>query len=185
MEVSSLKPNVTLDNLLNTSNLEVKYLKSFNYDKKCIGFNAIINDKHYITVTKLGRIGNIPLAISKANKDFKDNNNLIGFPPDFDEQAARYFGFYEYPFYIKDIEYYVGGQQLKLINNQFTEIIFKGDYINFSFNKKKRGDFGYVTPTEEMSVSFINYKNELYAINTKIYKNYPFKSLHSLILENK
>ncbi|ROH99381.1 hypothetical protein [Chryseobacterium daecheongense] len=183
LEVSRLKPEITLENLLNAPNLKVEYLKSFNYDKKHIGFNAIVNGQHYITVTKLGGI-NDGLSIHKSLKDFKENNNMISFPPDFDEQVARYFGFYDYPFNITNIKYYIDGKELQNLNGGFTEIVFKGNYLNISFNNKERGDFIYSTPKEEMSVSFISYNNELYAINTKIYKNYPFKSLHSLIQKN-
>ncbi|ROH99382.1 hypothetical protein [Chryseobacterium daecheongense] len=180
LEVSKLKPEINLENLLNAPNLKVEYLKSFSYDKKWIGFNGIVDNKYYITVTKLGRI-NSNLKLNKIDKNF-DKNDVIGFPPiDIDEQVSRYIDPFSYPFNIKEIGYYLDGKELQILNNQFTEIIFKGNYLNISFNNKNKKDFGFITPNEEMSVSFINYNNELYAINTKIYKNYSFKSLHSLI----
>ncbi|WP_261510112.1 hypothetical protein [Chryseobacterium paludis] len=182
--VSNSKPKFALEDLLNNRNIKVAYLKSFNYDNNNIGFDAIVNDKYYIKVTKLGMLNNTPFAINKSNNDFAINYEITRFPIDADVQIGQYFSFYDFPFHIKETKYYLDGKELKRIDDHFVEIIFQGNYINFSFNNKGKKDFGYLTPNEEMSVSFINYKNELYAVNTKSYKNYSFKSLHSLLNEN-
>ncbi|AZA51546.1 hypothetical protein [Chryseobacterium sp. G0201] len=184
VQVSKSIPDVTLESIFNNKKIKVKYLLTLTYEKKYMGFNAILNDKYYVTVIKLGKIENSHLILNKSNTDFKNNNELLSFPIDFDYQVTRYVGFDYYPFHIKNMDYYIGGKEITKLEDSFTEIIFKGDFINFSFNNQKRGDFGYVTPNEEMSVSFVLYNNELYAINTKKYKNYPFKSLHSLLSEN-
>ncbi|AZA51540.1 hypothetical protein [Chryseobacterium sp. G0201] len=182
--VSNSKPNFILEDLLNKHNMKVVYLKSFNYDKKCIGFDAIVNNKYYIKVTKLGKLNNAHFILNKSKKDFIINYEITPFPPDVEVQVGQYFSFYDFPFHINEAKYYLDGKELKRIDDHFTEIVFKGNYINFSFNNRDKKDFGYLTPNEEMSVSFVLYNNELYAINTKKYKNYPFKSLHSLLSEN-
>ncbi|WP_345987747.1 hypothetical protein AAEU33_12055 [Chryseobacterium sp. Chry.R1] len=184
LTVSNSKPEIKLGDLLNKNDIKVDYLKSFKYDNTSIGFDAIVNNKYYVKVTKLGKLRNIPFVINKTNKDFIINYEITRFPIDVDVQIAQYFSFYDFPFHIKEAKYYIDGKELKRIDDQFVEIIFQGNYINFSFNNKGKEDFGYLTPNEEMSVSFILYNNEVYAINTKMYKDYPFKSLHSLLSES-
>jgi len=186
LKVNNSKPEVTLEMLLNNDSMKIIYLNSFTYDKKSIGFNAIISNKYYVTATKLGKIENSKLILTKSSKGFERNSEIIGFPPiDIEENVSRFFGFYYYPFHIKNIEYYIEGKEQARFNNGFTEIIFKGNFIDFSFNNQNRRDFGYVTSNEEMSLSFIVYKHDLYAINTKTYKNSDFKNLHYLISDNK
>lgn len=180
LEISNSKPIFKLESLFDTNNLRINYLKSVNYGKKPIAYSAIIDSKYYITVIKLGKSNN-NLKINKISTNFEESN-VIAIPLiDADEQVGRYINFENYPFTVKEIKYYVNGQDIQTLNDQFSEIIFKGDYINFSFNNENKKDFGYVTPKEEMSVSFVVYKNDLYAISMKSYKGYPFKSLHSLL----
>ncbi|WP_426278408.1 hypothetical protein ACN9MN_03585 [Chryseobacterium sp. S-02] len=180
LEISNTKPVFKIENLFNTNNLRISYLKSVNYDKKPIAYTAIIDNKYYINVIKLGK-GDNNLKINKIPTNFEENN-VIAIPLiDADEQVGHYINFENYPFNVKEIKYYVNGQDIRTLNDQFSEIIFKGDYINFSFNDENEKDFGYVTPNEEMSISFVVYKNDLYAISMKSYKGYPFKSLHSLL----
>ncbi|MDR6515929.1 hypothetical protein [Chryseobacterium camelliae] len=172
-------PIVTLNTLLNKQ-LNVKYLKSFYYNNKCIGYNAILDDKYYISVIKLGHAEK-SLEVKELKVKFKEND-VIGLPPiDTEEQLGKYLNFESYPFIIDQINYYIDGQKYDSITDKFYEIVFTGNYINFSLNNKNQKDFGYVTSKQKMSVSFINYKNELYIINTKPYKNNSFIDLHNLI----
>lgn len=182
IETQKTIPNFRLENMLNPD-LKIKYLKSFYYDKKCIGFNAIIDDKYYVTVVKLGK-SHENLKFQKIGKNH-EKNNVITLPPiDVDEQISRYINFENYPFDIQTIGYYIDGQELQILNANFPEIVFKANYVNLSFNSKNKIDFIYSTPVREMSLSFINYKNELYLINAQAYKNQQFKSLHSLLTRN-
>lgn len=182
IKVSNSKPDLSLEKLTGNNNLIVSYVKSFNYGGKCIGFDAIVNDKYYLKVTKLGKVKK-ELILNKSNEDFTINYEITLFPLD-NLQIGQYFSFYDFPFHINEVKYYLDGKEFKKIDNHFTEIVFKGNYINFSFNSSNKKDFGYLTPAEEMSVSLVKYKNELYSINTKKYKENPFKDLHSILKEN-
>jgi len=182
--INKSTPDFTLEDLLNNRNINVKYIKNFNYNKKCIGFEAIVNNKNYVIVTKLGKLNNNHFSIDKSEKDFTINYEITPFPPDVNVQIGQYFSFYDFPFRIKNTKYYLMGTELQKIESRFTEIVFKGSYINFSFNGSQKKDFGYLTPNEKMSVSLVLFNNELYSVITKGYKNYPFKSLHVLTTEN-
>jgi hypothetical protein len=182
LEISDSELSFKIEKIFNNNSLNIRYLKSLNYDKECIAYTAIIDNTYYITAVKLGK-GTSNLKTNKILEDFKESN-VIGIPLiDAEEQIGCYVNFETYSFYGKEIKYYIHGKEIRALNKKFPEIIFKGDYINFSCDNENKKDFGFVTPNEEMSVSFIVYKNELYAINMKSYKNHPFKSLHILLNE--
>lgn len=174
-------PDFLLEELLNNHNLQVTYIKSYNYNKKCIGFDAIVNNKYYFIVTKLGKFNKNHFTINKSDKDFTNNYEITPFPPDVDIQIGQYFSFYDFPFNIDNATYYLNGKELQRIDKDFIEIIFKGNYINFSFNEHHKKNFGYLTPNEEISISFILYNNEVYSIINKRYQNHSFKDLHSIL----
>lgn len=179
IEVRNEIPTVTLNTLLNKQ-LNVKYLKSFYYDNQCIGYNAILDNKYYLSVVKIGQADR-KIDLMKLDKPYSEED-LISLPPiDVEEQIGRFMNFKNYPYKINAVNYYVKGKELDIMNMKFSEIIYNAKYINLSFNDIQKTYFIYSTPQEKMSLSFINYKNELYIINTKPYKNNSFIDLHTLI----
>lgn len=178
--IDNKRPLIGLKKILNIDNNIVNYVNSFYYKKKIIGFNAIAYGQ-YITVTKLGQVK----KDFKISEVFKKplNNNIIGLQhSDIEDQISRFIDFTAFPFKIDNIQYYVNGKQLKSYDVNFKEIVFNASNIDISFNNNQlKRKFGYVSLKQTMSLSFINYQDNLYIINTHPLEKNSFKSLHNIL----
>lgn len=178
-------PRIKVSQLVGISEDRVRYSKSFYIKKTFVGFNAFIDEKYFITVTKLGKTnGNYTLI--RSNKRPENNSDIIGFDPsDVEDQNSRYLNMdlSKYPFDIHYLYYYFEGDTNKVnfYETNFYEIEAIFNFFNLSFIKENRKDFGYVGMNKKNSISFIIYKNELYILNTFPINNTPYESLHTLI----
>jgi hypothetical protein len=173
------RPLIGLNQIVNIDDYKVKYLMSIYYDKKVIGFNAIVEGQ-YITVTKLGQVKR-DFEISEVFKQPLNDNIFALQHSDIEDQISRFIDFTSFPFKIDNIQYYTDGKQLKSYDVNFKEIVFNASSIDISFNNNLlKRKFGYVSLKQTMSLSFINYQNNLYIINTHPLEKNSFKSLHDL-----
>lgn len=178
--IDNKRPLIGLNQILNIDNNKVKYLNSFYYKNEIVGFNALVYGQ-YITVTKLGQIKK-DFEISEVFKK-PLNNNIIGLQhSDIEDQISRFIDFTAFPFKIDNIQYYVNGKQLKSYDVNFKEIVFNVSTIDISFNNNVlQRKFGYVSLKQIMSLSFINYRDNLYVINGHPIEKNNFESLHDLV----
>lgn len=175
------KPKLKLSQFVNISEKRIKYSKCFYINKNFIGFNAFVDNKHFITVTKMGKASK-GYKIIKTDK--KPNNstsiNLFN-PSNVEDENSRYIDLHEYPFAIKQIYYHSDGQIININQSRFYEVEAFFTFFNISFKGENRKDFGYAGFKKKKSISFIEYKNELYLLSVCPIKNREFKSLHKLI----
>lgn len=173
------RPLIDLKQIINLDNRKVTYLNSFYYKGRPIGFNALVNGQ-YITVTKLGKV-NENFNVTPIFKQ-PSSNKIIGLPPsDINDKISRYMDFSSFPFKIESIQYYTNGTQIKSYNINFKEIVVNSSNIDISFDKKLLRHFGYVCVKQTMSLSFVNYQNDLYILNTHPVEKNNFTSLHDLV----
>ena len=86
----TIKPKIKLSQLVTISEERVKYNQSFYFNNDFIGFNAFIDKKYFITVTKLGRVSK-GYKIIKSDKKLKYSSDIYPFDSSFSEyKNSRY-----------------------------------------------------------------------------------------------
>ncbi|WP_343697354.1 hypothetical protein [Flavobacterium sp.] len=177
-------PALKLSNFINISEHRITYNQSTYIDNKFVGFNALIDKNHFVTLTKLGKISSDFKLIKVNNRpDNKNNSNIIGFTPsDGREKGARYLDLSSYPFSTsKNLYYYLNGEIINVNKSGFYEIEIISSLFNINSSNKKTGDFGYIMSKSRSSISFINKNGNLFLINVYPIENAKYESLHSLL----
>lgn len=179
--IDNIQPAIKISELLNVSEKRVDYRLNYYVDNKFVGFNAFIDKKYCITVTKLGNITDDFKIIQVNGKPKGDPNfNLLPFS-DIEDRNGRYIDLHHFPFDTKQIYYYYDNGHIDCINeSQFYEIEGTFPFFNISFVTKNNRDFGYVGFQGKQSISFINHKGNLYVLNLIPIGSSPYISLHNL-----
>ncbi len=174
------EPKIKLSQFVNISEKRIKYSKSFYINKDFIGFNAFVDKKYFITVTKLGKASK-GYRIIKTDK--KPNNstsiNLFN-PSDVEDENSRYIDLHDYPFNNKQIYYHSDGPVVNINQFGFYEVEAFFSFFNVSFKGENRKDFGYAGFKKKKSISFIERKGDLFALNLFPIGNTTYKGLHEL-----
>ena len=149
----NVKPKIKLSQIITISEERVRYSNSFYIKKDFIGFNAFIDEKYYITVTKLGKVTkNYKIIKTDERPNNSTNINLIHTTDDEDENT-RYIYLHKYPFYITKIYYYADNLVLNINQSKFYEIETIFNFFNISFDEENRQDFGYAGSKNKKSIS--------------------------------
>lgn len=136
----------------------------FTYENRQIGYTGFIDQDIFITATHLGSIAK--QMRTQQVKEFDKGDPEI-FPLGNFRAPSRYINLSEYPFKVDDIEYYIRGKVIRTIESKnIKEIIFYGDFINFSFDERRQ-DFGFLFVKDTVSVSLLEVDNELYIIHAQ------------------
>lgn len=179
-------PELSLKELLKNENIEVEYVKTFLYDEKFLGFNAIVDDSTFMNVTYVGEVKHKINSYIENNNDFK-LKRLWGYSfTNETSSVVREINSINHPFGIKKNIYYFlhDRKNKKILSKYFFEIIFNNKGAQISFDGKEI-NLAYGIPKEgKASLSFIVYKNQLYVINTYPLKG-EFQSFHSFYNANK
>lgn len=174
------KPKIEMSEFVAISEKRVDYSRSFYINNEFSGFTGIIDKKYFISVTKLGKV-NQGFKIVQTYK--KPNNssdiNLLNNSETKNENAS-YIDLHNYPFNTKRIYYYTDGKVLKLNKSKFYEIETIFTFFNISIKDETRKDFGFVGFKKKNSLSFIEFKGDLFVLNLFPIDNNEFKSLHDL-----
>lgn len=174
------EPKIKLSQFVKISEKRIKYSKSFYINKYFIGFNAFVDKKYFITVTKLGKASK-GYRIIKTDK--KPNNstsiNLFN-PSDVEDENSRYIDLHDYPFNNKQIYYHSDGPVVNINQSRFYEVEAFFSFFNVSFKGENKKDFGYAGFKKKKSISFIEYKGDLFALNLFPIGNTTYKGLHEL-----
>lgn len=193
--------NIKLSELINIQENRIKYKETLFFKEEQIGFNAIIDGKYFVSVTKLGKLVNNEIEINKSLAKPNINKNLNYYTSNTDtlDINSRLIDTKNYPYIIHKINYYINDSIILKNENTFLEIITTCTELAdikeveiatcgnlyFSFNDEMFSDFGLVNFKKNNSYSFIKFHNDLYFINLySLDENIP-KSLHELIYENK
>ena len=179
MTYDKATPKIKMSQLVDISEDRIKYSQNYYIKKDFVGFNAIIDKKYFVNVTKLGKI----LNDFKLTKIKKPNNNtdVMAFTPsDGEDQTFRYIDLSAYPFNTQQIYYYVDGNILNINQSKFYEMEVFSSFFNISYRNKNLEDFGYASVKKKMSFSFIKYNGDLYILNLFSLNKVPYKSLHEL-----
>ena len=183
MTYDKATPKIKMSQLVGISEDRIKYTQSYYIKKDFVGFNAFIDKKYFITVTKLGKIVN-DFKLIKTFKRPADKSNILPFMiSDFEDQNNRYINqdLSLFPFNTQQIYYYIeGGNVININQLKFYEMEAAFSFFNLSFKGEDRKDFGYVGFNKKKSISFINYHGELYILNLFPIGKTPYKSLHYL-----
>jgi|GEM_PF-4040404 len=175
------EPKIKLSQFVNISEKRVKYSQSFYINKDFIGFNAFIDKKNFITVTKLGKISK-DYRIIKTDKKSNNSTDINLFDPsDVEDENSRYIDLHNYPFNISKIYYYSDNSILNINQSKFYEIETIFSFFNISFKGENNKDFGYAGFKKKKSISFIEYKGNLFVVNLFPIASTKYKSLHELI----
>lgn len=175
------KPKIKLSQFITISEERVKYSQSFYINKDYIGFNAFIDKKYFITATKLGKVSK-GYKIIQTNKKPNNSTSINLFDPsDVEDENSRYIDLHNYPFDKRQIYYHTNGSVLNINESRFYEIETIFSFFNISFKGVNRKDFGYVGFKKKKSISFIEYKGNLFVLNLFPIGNTPYKSLHNLL----
>lgn len=174
------KPIIKLSQFVNISEKRVKYSQTYYINNDFVGFNAYIDQKYFLTVTKLGKIAT-DYRIDKTIKKPDESTNLNLFSvSDIEDQNGRYIDLNRYPLKIEKINYYLEGEINNINQSGFYEIEAVFSFFNISFNSENQKDFGYVGFKSSQSISFIRYKDDLFVLNLLPIKKIHYKSLHDL-----
>lgn len=188
--------NLKLSELIYIQEDRIDYKEILYFKEDQIGFNALIDNKYFISVTKLGiydnnlelnKLSSMP-SVNKKLNFYTSNTDTLDINP-------RLIHTKKYPYVIHKLNYYINDSILTINKNSFLEIITECTELAdieeveiatcgnlyFSFNDEILSDFGLVNFKKNNSFSFIKYKNELYFINLYNLENNSFKSLHELI----
>ena len=175
------KPKIKLSQFITISEKRVKYSQSFYINKDFIGFNAFIDEKYFITVTKLGKVSK-GYKIIQTNKKPNNSTTINLFDPsDVEDENSRYIDLHNYPFQIRQIYYYADNSVLNINQSKFYEVGAIFSFFNISFKGENRKDFGYAGFKKKKSISFIEYKGNLFVLNLFPIGNTEYKSLHNLL----
>jgi hypothetical protein len=175
------KPQIKLSQFITISEERVKYSQNFYINKDFIGFNAFIDKKYFITVTKLGKISK-GYKIIKSDKKPSNSTSINPFDPsDVEDENSRYIDLHRYPFDNRLIYYYSDDSVLNINHSKFYEIETVFSFFNISFNIDNRSDFGYGGFKKMKSISFIEYRGDLFVLNLFPIGNNQYKSLHDLL----
>ncbi|MBS7256136.1 hypothetical protein [Flavobacterium branchiicola] len=177
---NKLQSKIKLSELINISENRVDYSLNYYINKDFVGFNALIDERYFLTVTKLGKIINGYELISTNKQPRKKTNfNFFSFS-DINDKSGRYIDLDNFPFNTKKLYYFNTGQISRINQSEFYEIEGKFSLFNISFENEDKRDFGYVGFEGKQSISFINYKGNLFVINLIPIGVVSYKSLHSL-----
>lgn len=176
-EVSKIK----LSEMINISEKRVEYKLNDYIRKDFVGFNAIIDKKYFITVTKLGKVHD-HYEILQTHKKLSEEAKFNFFAPScIEDRSGRYIDLNKFPFDIEKVYYQIREGHVYNINKlEFYEIEAHFALFNISFRKEDNRDFGYAGYQGKQSVSFICYKGNLYVLNLIPISSASYKSLHSL-----
>ena len=188
--------NLKLSELIEIQEDRIDYKEILYFKEDQIGFNALIDNKYFISVTKLGIYDN-NLELNKLSSMPSVNKKLNFYTSNTDTSDinSRLIHTKKYPYVIHKLNYYINDSILTINKNTFLEIITECTELAdieeveiaacgnlyFSFNDEILSDFGLVNFKKNNSFSFIKYNNELYFINLYNLENNGFKSLHQLI----
>ena len=176
----NVKPKIKLSQIITISEERVKYISSFYLKKDFIGFNAIIDKKYYVTVTKLGKITK-DYKIIKTDKEpiYRAANTFHA--SDDKNEIKRYIDFHNYPLDNSKI-YYYSDSVLNINQCEFYEIEFNSNSLGISFDEEIRFDFVYFSfKKNKKSISFIEYEGSLFVLNLFPIGDAQYKSLHDLL----
>lgn len=175
------KPKIKLSQFVTISEDRIKYSRNFYINKDFIGFNAFIDKKYFITATKLGKVSK-GYKIIQTNKKPNNSTSINLFDPsDVEDENSRYIDLHNYPFDNRQIYYHTNGSVLNINQTRFYEIETIFSFFNISFKGENRKDFGYAGFKKKKSISFIEYKGDLFVLNLFPIGNTPYKSLHNLL----
>lgn len=178
----NIKPKIKLSQIITISESRIEYIKNYYIDGEFVGFNATIDKKYFLTVTKLGKVSG-KYRFIRSYKTPENSGDIAGIPPSGGGDVnGRYVNFSSYPFIMNKIYYSTGNsEEIKINNDSFYELETIFTFFTISFTNEKSKDFGFVGPKREKSISFINYNGNLYVFNLCPIGNNSFKSLHSLL----
>ena len=100
---------------------------------------------------------------------------------DAEDENSRYIDLHSYPFNNSQIYYYTDDSVFNINQSKFYEIETIFSFFNISFKGENKKDFGYVGFKKKKSISFIEYKGNLYVLNFFPVGNTPYKSLHNIL----
>lgn len=192
-------PETTITQLIgikeeNVLNKEVIYLNN-----ECIGFNAVIYNKYYVSVTNLGKApDNFYLKESNQEVRFDNKTNFIR-SNDSLEINLRHIDINNYPYLINNEIIFYSNNIKEINNDNFTEIIIesedyltpydkyfvKANHFSIDLSKKDKINFYYSIFTSKASFSFIKNDENLFLILLYPLQNNEFKSLHDILSLNK
>lgn len=183
MTYDKAPPQIKMSQLVGISEDRIRYSQNYYVKKNFVGFNAFIDKDYFITVTKLGKIVNDFKLIKTLKRPDNDSDILPFVLSDFEDQNSRYINqdLSLYPFNTQRIYYYIeGGNIININQSEFYEMEATFSFFNLSFKGENRKDFGYVGSNKKKSISFIQYKGDLYIINLFPIGKTQYKSLHDL-----
>lgn len=174
-------PKMKLSEIINISEERVKYTLNNYIRKDFVGFNAIIDKKYFITVTKLGKIHS-GYEILQTDKKLSKEARFNFFPPsNIEDRSGRYINLNDFPFGIEKVYYHIENGHIYNVHKlKFYEIEARFALFNISFKDEINRDFGYGGYQEKQSISFINHKGNLYVLNLIPIGSSPYISLHDL-----
>lgn len=178
---NNAKPKIKLSQFITISEERVKYSQSFYINEDFIGFNAFIDMKHFITVTKLGKVSKGYKIIQTDKKPRNSTSINLFDPSDVEDENSRYIDLHNYPFNNMRIYYYADNSVLNINQYKFYEIETIFSFFNISFQEEDRKDFGYAGFKKKKSISFIEYKGDLFVLNLFPIGNTKYESLHELL----
>ena len=178
----NVKPKVKLSQIITISEERVRYSNSFYIKKDFIGFNAFIDKKYYVTVTKLGKVSK-DYKIIKTDKKPINTASINPFhAADDEDENSRCIDLHNYPFDNSKIYYYDFDSELYINQSKFYEIETNFNFFNISFDKESRQDFSYHSfNKKKKSISFIEYEGSLFVLNLFPIGDAQYKSLHDLL----
>ena len=172
--------NLKLSELIDIQEDRIDYKEILYFNEEQIGFNALIDNKYFISVTKLGKYDN-NIELKKLSSMPSVNKKLNFYTSNTDslDINSRLIHTKKYPYVIHKLNYYINDSILSINKNSFLEIITECSELAdieeveiaacgnlyFSFNDEILSNFGLVNFKKNNSFSFIKYKNELYFIN--------------------
>jgi len=149
-------PKIKLSKFVTISENRVKYVETFYIEKKFIGFNAFIDKKYFITVTKLGRASKkYKIIRSKKKAKNSSNINLIDQSVADKNENSRYIDLHNYPPNIKKLYFYADNHIFNINQSKFYEVETVFNFFNFSFENETNKDFGFAGVQKEQSVSLM------------------------------
>lgn len=149
-------PKMKLSEIINISEERVQYELNNYIRKDFVGFNAFIDNKYFITITKLGKIST-DFKLTQTNKKLKDNPDFNFFSfSNIEDKSGRYIDLHNFPFDTKQVYYFTNGKVCNINRSQFYEIERIFSLFNISFGNEITRDFGYVGFEAKQSISFIN-----------------------------
>jgi len=174
-------PKMKLSEIINISDGRVKYTLNNYIRKDFVGFNAIIDKKYFITVTKLGKIHSGYEILRTDKKLSKEARFNFFAPSNIEDKSGRYIDLNNFPFSTKKNYYYVDKGNIFNINqSEFYEVEGDFSFLNISFGNEDKRDFGYGGYQGKQSISFISHKGDLYVLNLIPIGSAPYISLHNL-----